>query len=662
MHPHILSIQETAKQGQYSDALRQLDALEKQLQSDPDALYLRGVCLRALGRGNEALQTLHLLLEKNPEHIKAFQELGHIYIAARNAEKATEAYSEAVRRDPALLDSWKPLVTLHKMASNMQMMQLAQQQVASLSSLPAALLAVRSNINQGKIELADEICREFLRSNKQHVEGMRMLAEIALQANILDDAEFILESAVEFEPDHIPAKFDLATVLLKRQKFGLADKIAIELNDSEPANLAFKTLLASTRMGVGETYQSIDLFEQLVAAGYQLKSSYLLLGHANKTAGNLAAAITSYQNLYGVEPDFGDAFWSLANTKTYKFTDDEIAHMLNYQQRASTSMDDRVHFCFALGKAYEDRQEFASAFEFYERGNQLNKQQVNFNSPDMARRAERQKDVCTSDLFKKHSNVGHPAADPIFIVGLPRAGSTLLEQILASHSQVDGTHELPNILSLARRLRGRESPKPGEEPKYPQILDELEPDYFKRFGQQFIEETQIFRQGAPLFIDKMPNNFLHLGLIKLILPNAKVIDARRHPMSCCFSGFKQLFAEGQEFTYGLAEIGTYYKSYVELMDHWDAVLPGFVLRVQHEDVVEDLESQVIRMLEFCGLPFEEACLEFYKTKRNVRTPSSEQVRQPIYKSGLDLWKNYEPWLAPLKEALGSDVRSQFEIT
>ena len=662
MLPQFLSIQETIKQGQYSDALRQLDALDQQLHSDADALYLRAICLRALDRGNDALQTLHQLLVINPEHIRAFQEIGHTYIAARNADKATEAYAEAVRRDPALLDSWKPLVTLYKMAGNVQLMQIAQQQVESLSSLPAQLLAVRSNINQGKIELADEICREFLRSNKQHIEGMRMLAEIALQANILDDAEFILDSAVEFEPNHIAARFDLATVLLKRQKFGLADQIATKLNDLEPDNLAFNTLLASTRMGVGETDQSIHLFEQLVAQGYQLKSSYLLLGHANKTAGNLAAAIESYQNLYRVEPDFGDAFWSLANTKTYKFTDDEIAHMLDYEQRASTSVDDRIHFCFALGKAYEDRQDFSAAFEFYERGNQLNKQEVGFNAPDMVRRAERQKEVCTTQLFTKHSGVGHSAPDPIFIVGLPRAGSTLLEQILASHSQIDGTHELPNILSLARRLRGRESPKPGEEPKYPQILDDIEPDYFARFGQQFIEETQVFRQGAPLFIDKMPNNFLHLGLIKLILPNAKIIDARRHPMACCFSGFKQLFAEGQEFTYGLHEVGAYYKAYVDLMEHWDKVLPGFVLRVQHEDVVNDLETQVHRMLEFCGLPFEPSCLEFHKTERNIRTPSSEQVRQPIYRTGLEQWKNYDEWLSPLKEALGSQIRDHYSIT
>jgi len=264
-------------------------------------------------------------------------------------------------------------------------------------------------------------------------------------------------------------------------------------------------------------------------------------------------------------------------------------------------------------------------------------------------------------LFEQLNEVGHEDSAPIFIVGLPRAGSTLLEQILASHSQVDGTLELPNIISLVHRLQGRELVKVGDENRYPKILAELEHDLFAKFGEQYINDTKIFRQGARYFIDKMPNNFLHIGLIKLMLPNAKVVDARRHPMSCCFSGFKQLFAEGQEFTYGLHEVGSYYKDYVRIMDHWDEVLPGFVLRVQHEDVVNDLETQVRRILDFCDLPFEESCLEFYKTERNVRTPSSEQVRQPIYKTGLEQWRNFEQHLSPLIEALGPDVLARYPI-
>ena len=278
-------------------------------------------------------------------------------------------------------------------------------------------------------------------------------------------------------------------------------------------------------------------------------------------------------------------------------------------------------------------------------------------------RISAQMDICTGAFFEGRKGLGFEAGDPIFIVGLPRAGSTLLEQILATHSQVDGTLELPNIIALAQRLRGSRYLTDEEgTPHYPKILTEIDDDYFPRFGEQYIDDTQIYRQGAPFFIDKNPNNFFHIGLIRLILPNAKIIDARRHPMSCCFSGFKQLFAQGQEFSYGLAQIGDYYREYVELMDHWDRVLPGFVLRVQYEDLIEDLETEVRRMLDFCGLPFERACLDFYKTKRSVRTPSSEQVRQPISKKGLIDWQKFEPWLDPLKEALGPAIMQRYPIS
>ncbi|MYJ74878.1 MAG: sulfotransferase, partial [Gammaproteobacteria bacterium] len=274
-------------------------------------------------------------------------------------------------------------------------------------------------------------------------------------------------------------------------------------------------------------------------------------------------------------------------------------------------------------------------------------------------RIDSQIEVCTAELFARRSGLGHPAPDPVFVVGLPRAGSTLLEQILSSHSQVDGTMELHHILNLAKRLRGRD--EPGGKPRYPAILGDLADDYFRRFGEQFIDDTRAYRGDAPYFVDKMPNNFFHVGLIRLILPNAKVIDARRHPMACCFSGYKQLFGEGQEFSYGLTEIGNYYRQYVKLMDHWDRVLPGFVLCVQHEDVVDDLEGQVRRILEFCGLPFEQACVDYHQTERSIRTPSSEQVRQPIFRTSLEQWRNYEPWLGPLKDALGPEIRKRYEV-
>lgn len=653
---------ELAKASQFEAALEKLNELGSQLTNSAEACYIKAVCLRKVKQVDGALQMLEQTLNLDPSYARAHQEAGHILLAAGKLTPATKAYEKAVETDSALIASWRSLITLYNKIGEQKKATIAQHEVAQLEQLSPVLQAVKSNLNRDDLETADLLCREHLQNNKDDIEGMRLLSEIANRAKILDDAEFILESAVAFKPTHIGARFDYISVLVKRQKFGKANELAQALFDEQPHNKQFKSQLAATLIGVGETERGASLYRELIEEGEQQQLAYLLLGHAEKTMGNLPAAIESYQKLYDFKPDFGDAFWSLANTKTYAFTEKEVAHMEDYKQRADTDIVDKVHFHFALGKAYEDKKDYDNAFAAYSEGNSLNKDIVKYNVDEMSKRMERQKSICKAELFASLKDVGSSSAEPIFIVGLPRAGSTLLEQILASHSQVDGTLELPNILSLSKRLQGRAPVAEGEEPQYPKILGELDRDYFQRFGEQYIEDTKVFRQGAPFFIDKMPNNFVHLGLIKLILPNAKIIDARRHPMACCFSGFKQLFAEGQEFTYGLTEIGNYYKDYVQLMDHWDEVLPGFVLRVQHEEVVEDLETQVKRMLEFCDLPFEESCLEFYKTQRNVRTPSSEQVRQPIYKTGLEQWRHFEQHLTPLIDALGPDVLRRYPIS
>jgi hypothetical protein len=313
---------------------------------------------------------------------------------------------------------------------------------------------------------------------------------------------------------------------------------------------------------------------------------------------------------------------------------------------------DRYHLCFALGKALEDQGEFEDSFRYYERGNALKKSQSRYRPEPVERNTRLQQAICTREFFAARRGVGCDSPDPIFIVGLPRSGSTLLEQILASHSKVEGTMELADIPRLVLELQGREPN--SDNPRYPAGLQTLEPGEFLRLGQKYISDTRVYRTDKARFIDKMPNNFRHLGLIHLILPNAKIIDARRNAMACCFSNFKQLFAAGQEFTYSLEDIGRYYRTYLELMAHWDSVLPGTVLRVEHEDVVDDLEANVRRILDFCGLEFEPQCVEFYKTERSIRTASSEQVRRPIFKEGIDQWRNFEPWLAPLKEVLGRD--------
>ena len=374
-------------------------------------------------------------------------------------------------------------------------------------------------------------------------------------------------------------------------------------------------------------------------------------GHALKTVGRTPEAIAAYRKSTDISPQLGEAYWSLANLKTFKFSDADIETMREQLQRSDLEDDDRLHLHFALGKALEDAKQYEESFQHYVKGNALRKDDQSFDGTDNYVRLERMKTVLTPSLFAEKGGCGHDAPDPIFVLGMPRAGSTLIEQILSSHSQVEGTMELADIIAIAQRLGG--NAKRRDRSNYPEIITGLDDSQLKELGAEYIERTRIQRKtNSPFFIDKMPNNFMHVGLIHLILPNAKIVDARRHPMACCFSGFKQHFAKGQGFSYGLERIGKYYRDYVLLMKHFDEVAPGVVHRVIYEEMVADPEKQIRALLDYCGLPFEEACLNFHETERAVRTASSEQVRQPIYKGGVDQWVNYEPWLDELKDALG----------
>ncbi len=639
--------------------IRSLGGREEAL---PEALYLLAVSQRRQLKHQHADKTLQELITLQPENARAWQERGHLCLSVNQLDKARGAYEQAVRRNPALLASWKALVNLYGRAGLAEPAAAARAEVSYLSGLPEALLGVLSLFSDGKFLKADQLCRQFLRQNRQHVEGMRLLAMIGEHLGVLMDAEFLLETALELEPDNGRVRYDYANLLLKMQKFEKARQETGTLLASGPENFRYLALHANALAGLGEHEAAITAYNRVIEARDGQFVLMVMRGHAEKTIGRLDDAIASYRSACGMQPLYGDAFWSLANTKTYRFTPGEIEHMRQAEASERIGVDDRIHMCFALGKALEDTGAYGESFTYYERGNLLKQGVVQHRRDFLERRVRAQISVCNQALFAAHRDSGCPARDPIFIVGLPRAGSTLLEQILASHSMVDGTMELPNVIALSQRLRSPLGGATAEgEGRYPAILAELEPDYFRRFGEQFMEDTRVYRGDAPLFIDKNPNNFFHIGLIRLILPNAKIIDARRHPLACCFSGFKQLFGQGQEFSYGLQEIGDYYRRYVELMQHWDEVLPGFVLRVQHEDVVENLEREVRRMLEFCGLPFEAACLEFHTTVRSVRTPSSEQVRQPIYRTGLDAWQHYDRWLAPLKRALGPEVRAAYGI-
>ena len=653
MADHLDLAKKAFSRGEYGQAASlAMDALQTNDQDAAAAMLLLGRCNLRQDQPGAARDVLLDLSDLTPNDSLVQNELGHAYAALGEAEAAVRAYDYATRLNPALLESWRELVKQYEAIGDRDLAGAARERAEFLERMPKDLRAVASLMHQRKLRKAEDLCRAFLKRFPKNTEGMRLLANIGLELNVLDDAEFLLESALVFRPEFHAARFDYVTVLRKRQKFEPALEQIKKLLETDPDSELYRSTYASICLAVGEIEESLDTYTELVRENPN-PLTILHRGHALKTVGQQPEAIRAYRTAAGIKPDFGDAYWSLANLKTYGFEDAEIEQMREREADSSTTLVDRYHLCFALGKALENRESFAASFEYYDRGNALKKSEGNYNPARIESEVERQIDVCDRALFKERKADGWPARDPIFIVGLPRAGSTLLEQILASHPEVDGTFELPNILSVAHKLRGRQHG--NSEPRYPRVLREMPADILRRLGKEYIETTRIYRQGAPNFTDKMPNNFRHVGLIKLILPNARIIDARRHPLACCFSVFKQLFAEGQEFSYSLEDIARYYRSYLKVMNHWDTMLPGQICQVRYENVVSDLENEVRRILDYCGLSFDKNCLEFHRTNRAVRTASSEQVRQPIYRSGIEQWKHYAEFLKPLQDALGDAI-------
>ena len=634
---------------QAQDHDRAIGLCQDLLSDDPangDALYIAAVAARYAAKFDLARDFVRRLRQANPEYGRAWQEAGHLARDTGDVEGAINAYRRACEFNPSLEASWTHQASLLAQLGRVAEAQHCMAQAERLAELPRLLAAAFNHIHEGRILKAEELCRHFLRENPRHVEGMRLLADIGVRLGVFDDPEFLLESAVGFEPDNIQLRLDYIQVLRRRQKFAAAEEQAQHLVDLQPDNPLFQSHLAIESMQTGKYDKALGLFEAVLQRLPDDAATLTSRGHALKTCGEQQDAIASYRAAIVSRPDLGDPYYALANLKTFRFEDGEVTAMHAQLARDDLRLMDRVHLNFALGKAHEDRRQYAESFRFYDEGNRLKRQQLRYSADQMTAELQAQAEACTPDLFEKHAGSGCSAPDPVFILGLPRAGSTLLEQILASHGQIDGTLELPDILALAQQLKGR-----GRD-LYPAVLHDLSADQLRQMGEAYLENTRIHRKAAPFFIDKMPNNFRHIGLIHLILPNAKIIDARRAPMDCCFSGFKQLFADGQQFTYGLTEIGRYYSDYVDLMAHWERVMPpGRILRVQHEDVLADLEGQVRRMLDHLGLPFEQACIDFHKTERAVRTASSEQVRRPINQDGVGSWKPFEPWLDDLKQAI-----------
>jgi len=646
----VLRIRALMEQGQFAPALAAVQVLHPHVPRNRDVLYMTAVCLRHLKRIPEALAMLAELEGHYPDFSRLFQERGHCLVAMRSAEPAVRAYLRAVTLNPSLAASWNSLQVLFSMTGRHADAENAAAEVAKLATLPPPILTAFGMFADGEIHSAEHVVREFLLTNGDHVEGLRLLAQIGMKLDAVDDAEHLLEKVLALAPDYQAARYEYAMALLARDKHVRAREEMEELLNTDPNNRVYRTVHATICAGMGDFHQALPRYREVLAETPNDPELNLAVGYALKATGQTEAAVEAYRAAAAARPHYGEAFWSLANLKTYRFTAAEIARMRAAEASPNIQSTDRYHLCFALGKALEDLGEYAESFVFFERGNALKKAECRYRPEPLERDARLQASVCTREFFAARRGGGCPDASPIFIVGLPRAGSTLIEQILASHSQVEGTMELAHIPRLVQDLHGR---APADSvPRYPGILAEFAAADFASMGEKYLNDTRAYRTGKAFFVDKMPNNFRDLGLIHLILPNARIIDARRDALACCFSNYKQLFASGQQFTYGIDDITRYYRMYFELMDHWDAALPGRILRVRHEDVVEDLETNVRRILEFCGLEFEPGCLEFHKTKRTVHSASSEQVRRPINRDGVDLWRHYEPWLGPFKESLG----------
>jgi tetratricopeptide (TPR) repeat protein len=658
--PGVARIRELSRRGRHIEALSEAEMLAAGAPSNRDVLYLIAANLRCLNRIVEALSALRRLEQQHPRFSLLYQERGYCYLSLREAPRAIDSFLRAVDINPALADSWRMLERIYGMTGDGRKAAMAAEQVAKLHRLPPAVMRAGSLFSDGDFSTAEALLRAFMLEGGNHVEAMRLLARIERQRDLLDDAERLLGAALKEAPEYHAARVDYICVLVDRQKYSQALEEISTLLKLDPGNREAVSLSATAHAGLGDHERSIALYRQLLAATPGSAELHVLLGHSLQAVGRPREATDCYHAAAAARSDFGDAYWSLANLKTYRFSDDEIAHMQVPVAAAATSPVDRTNLCFALGKAYEDRKDYLQSWQFYERGNALQRAESHYHPEITESNTRRQIELCTAQFFATRAGAGVPDPDPIFIVGLPRSGSTLIEQILASHSQVDGTQELADIQHIVLELERcgpdldnpRDSNPHYPDPRYPGVLTELAPDQFRRLGERYLAGTRAYRKGRPFFTDKMPNNFRHIGLIHLMLPNAKIIDVRREPMACCFGNLKQLFAKGQQFTYSIEDIARYYRTYLDLMGHWDAVLSHRVLRVYYESLVEDLEGNVRRMLEFCGLDFEPGCIEYYKTERSVRTASSEQVRQPIFHEGLLQWKNYEPWLGTLRDALG----------
>ena len=632
-------------------ALEQAHEILSSVPGHPIATLVVGMAQRLLGDIPAAVATLEPLARTQPTAGAVHYEYGLVLAAAGRGEDAVKALRRAVELNPAMPGAWRALADHLSAIGDAAGADAAYARHIKAATRDPRLLRPAAALVENDIPTAEALLRAHLRQHPTDVAALRMLAEVAARIGRYPDAEHLLERCLELAPGFTEARANYATVLNRQARATDALAQVSQVLAADPNNPNHRTLKANVLVNIGEYSEAIELYAGFLAAYPRQARVWLAYGHVLRTAGRQQECVAAYRRSLELAPQTGEAWWSLANLKTVRFTSRDIEAMQAQLARADASTDDCLHLHFALGKAREDAGQFAPSFEHYAEGNRLRRSQLDYRPEETTKLVTRSRSLYTRDFLQQRAAAGCAARDPIFIVGLPRAGSTLVDQILSSHSMVEGTMELHDMIALAGKLDVEGTRE--ELGHYPKVLASLAPERLRALGEEYLARTRVQRKTeAPRFVDKMPNNFRHVGLILLALPNAKIIDARRHPLACCFSAFKQHFARGQSFSYSLEDLGRYYRDYVELMAHFDEVVPGRVHRVHYEGLVENTETEVRALLEYCGLPFEEQCLRFHENERAVRTASSEQVRQPIFREGLDQWRKFEPWLEPLKTALG----------
>ncbi len=637
-------------------AVEQLEEILAVAAEHPAALRLLAAARSLQGATQAALDILEPLARVQPTWAMVYLDLGLTLARSGRGQEAIDALRHAVALKPDLPQAWRALGDHLMAAGDQTAADAAYTNHVRYSTHDPRLLAAAVALVDNRIPEAEALLREHLKQTPTDVAAIRMFAEVAARLGRNEDALHLLERCLELAPSFHAARQNYAMVLHRSNQPEQALVEIKRLLAAEPEHAGYRNLQAVVLCRIGDYEPAMRIYADLLKQYPGHAKVWMSYGHALKTAGHSDGAIDAYRHSLQLEPAFGEAWWSLANLKTFRFNADDLAAMRQQLARTDLAEDDRLHLEFAIGKALEDAGGYAPSFRHYATGNALRRAQLRYSADETSARVQRICTRYTPDFFAARADMGCAARDPIFIVGLPRAGSTLIEQILSSHSQVEGTMELPEVASITRGLR--QQGNAHSTMPYHDALTALDADALRALGEQYLAHTRIQRKSsAPLFIDKMPNNFMHIGLIHLMLPNAKIIDARRHPLACCFSAFKQHFARGQSFSYGLEDIGRYYRDYIKLMAHFDRVLPGRIHRVVYERMVADTDGEVRRLLEYCGLPFEDSCLRFFQNPRPVRTASSEQVRQPIYREGLEHWRHYAAWLGPLQHALGPVLRS-----